>query len=104
MSEYMRVTLGGTTDPNEAARNGGANKVPSAMEMTAMYNALGRVEDRIRIIDDQLTTLIREVAAWRAHKSINPISLIDAPISRAIRATNAHHDLQARIAAEMERK
>lgn len=52
----------------------------------------------------QLTTLIREAAAWRAHKSINPISLIDAPISRAIRATNAHPDLQARIAREMEKK
>jgi len=33
--------------------------------------------------------LAEEVKAWREHKVVNPISLLDAPISRASRTTDA---------------
>ena len=55
---------------------------------------------------DQLTTLIREVAAWR--KAFPACRVYETSYSphtaRAVMATNMHPDLQARIAREMKSK
>jgi hypothetical protein len=55
-----------------------------------------------KAIDDQLTTLIREVAMWRLFLQDSPVAEGSKTIQDAIAVTNAHPDLQARIAREME--
>jgi len=50
---------------------------------------------------DQLTTLIREVAAWRKHHDGGMHHRFGYS---EVEATNANPDLQARIAREMESK
>lgn len=49
----------------------------------------GRAESSARV-----ALLVAECKAWRDHKSLSPVSLLDAPITRACKATDAAKALE----------
>lgn len=60
-----------------------------------------RVWNELARLNNQLTTLIREVAAWRKHHDGGMHHRFGYS---EVEATNANPDLQARIARDMESK
>lgn len=59
------------------------------LEMYATHGVSDEVGLALRDAASALAALTAEVRAWRDHKPLNPVSLLDAPILRAKMNTDA---------------